>query len=236
MKYNLIGKRFGRLVVIEETMERRVWNLREWTCLCDCGKIKSIITISLTRGATTSCGCYHSERLKKDKTTHGHAKDGKRSLEYRVWAGMKSRCYNPKVKCFHNYGGRGIKVCDRWLNSFENFLEDMGERPSVLHSLDRFPDENGNYEPSNCRWATIAEQARGKRYNKWYEHNGVKMVLEDWAKELNVSPETIKNRSDKEETSFSEQFEKLKMIGDRNREKGFIWERKKKIPKRFLKK
>lgn len=222
MKYNLVGQRFGRLLVIEETKERKVGNLREWTCLCDCGKTTSTLTASLMRGATTSCGCYHIERLATDKLTHGQSKNGKRTAEYGIWSGLKSRCYNPNREDYIRYGGRGIIVCERWLNSFDNFFEDMGARPTKNHSLDRFPNnENGIYEKSNCRWATSAEQARGRRQNKWYEYNGIIKVLQDWAVELNISPETIKFHSDKKGTNFSEQFNKLKAIGDKNRSKGF---------------
>lgn len=106
--------------------------------------------------------------------------------EYLIWAHMKTRCYNKNYKLYHCYGGRGIIVCDRWLNSFENFISDMGKRPTSKHSLDRFPNQNGIYEPENCRWATPKEQQGNRRNNKWIEHNGKRMIQADWARELNM--------------------------------------------------
>lgn len=224
-RIDLTGKRFGRLLVIKETEVRKVWNRKSWECLCDCGNRKNVCTRSLKKGLTQSCGCLQKEKTAEAKIIHGQS--GSRiSPEFRTWIDIKSRCYNSNVKCFKNYGGRGIRVCDRWLNSFENFYEDMGKRPSDKHSLDRYPNTEGDYELSNCRWATLKEQNQNKRNNKWYEHDNIKMVLEDWARVLNTSPETIKTYSDKEGTTFSEQFEKLLLIGERNRQKGFIWHRK----------
>jgi hypothetical protein len=104
---------------------------------------------------------------------------------------MKRRCYAPSVKEFRNYGGNGIRVCDRWRYSFENFLTDMGRRPTPNHSIDRFPDKKGNYEPSNCRWATRAEQNRNLNRNVWIEHDGKKMILEDWARLLKIHGRNI---------------------------------------------
>lgn len=107
--------------------------------------------------------------------------NGKITTEYKIWQGMKQRCYNPKDKKYYNYGARGIKVCDRWLESFNNFLEDMGKRPSLKHSLDRFPNMDGNYEKDNCRWATDMEQACNRKGITWIEYNGMKKVKEHWA-------------------------------------------------------
>jgi hypothetical protein len=104
---------------------------------------------------------------------------------------MKDRCYRENYPEFYLYGGRGIKVCDRWLNSFENFFEDMGKRPSKKYSLDRYPDMNGDYTPLNCRWATTYEQARCKRNNKWVEYNGIKMIKADWAINLGTTQQVL---------------------------------------------
>lgn len=110
---------------------------------------------------------------------HGHARKGKQSPEYRVWGGMLTRCYNENNKTYLRYGGKGIKVCDRWRNSFLAFLEDMGTRPSPKHTLDRI-DNNGNYEPGNCRWATLIEQARNKSTSLWIEVDGVNRPAMEW--------------------------------------------------------
>jgi len=156
---NEIGQRYGRLLVIEKASPNKKWQSR-WLCLCDCGTKKVIMQMGLRSGGTKSCGC-----LSKDfphAQTHGHYKNRKATVEYRCWASMKTRCSNPKHKYYKNYGGRGITICDRWLYSFENFLEDMGEKPLPELSLDRI-DNDGNYEPENCRWATKEQQIHNRR-------------------------------------------------------------------------
>lgn len=114
------------------------------------------------------------------------------SVEYNTWQQMKGRCYNPTNQRFKYYGGRGIKVCKRWLNSFENFIEDMGLRPSGRYSLDRYPNRNGDYKPSNCRWATYPEQNRNLPRNIWIKYNGINQIQKDWAKHLKIASNTIK--------------------------------------------
>lgn len=120
----------------------------------------------------TSCGCKRSEMridyLKKENKFHGQSIAGNRSPEYKSWFNMKARCYNPKNNRYNSYGGRGIKVCDRWINSFINFFEDLGPRPTIFHSLDRI-DVNGMYEPGNCKWSTFEEQMANKRPQKGIE-------------------------------------------------------------------
>lgn len=131
---------------------------------------------------------------------------------YAAWASMIGRCYNPKYENYSNYGGRGIKVCDRWLgeNGFSNFLKDMGARPSKNHSLDRYPNNDGYYELPNCRWATQLEQSRNRRTNVWYEHKGRTMVAYDWAKELGIDQGTITDKISNSGKSFSEIYHTLK--------------------------
>jgi hypothetical protein len=129
-------------------------------CICDCGNEKFIVKNSLVRGITVSCGCFINSKIRTIKKTHGMSK----TKAYRTYVGIKQRCYNPKFKNFNNYGGRGISICDRWLESFENFFTDMGVPTSENHSLDRI-NNDGNYEPSNCRWATRIEQGRNTRKN-----------------------------------------------------------------------
>ena len=162
----LVGMRFGRLVVIvrSKTSSRR----SAWLCKCDCGEQKVVIGQNLVKGKTRSCGCLQreeqSERIKKSNTVHGHNRAGRgnQSPTWNSWSSMKKRCNNENHVSYQSYGGRGIKVCDRW-NVFDNFLEDMGERPNGK-TLDRIDVDKG-YFPENCRWATLSEQQKNKRNN-----------------------------------------------------------------------
>lgn len=164
---DLRGQRFGRLIVIERTGSDAHGNAR-WRCRCECGTHKGYSTQALRckRGAR-SCGCLSRElsraRAIARNLRHGASRKGATWPEYAAWAGMKSRCLNPNDAAFKYYGGRGIKVCERWIDSFDNFLADMGRRPSPDLSIDRFPDNDGNYEPGNCRWATWSQQMRNRR-------------------------------------------------------------------------
>lgn len=136
---------------------------------CDCGAEKTVRLSNIKSGQTKSCGCERV-RVGKANATHGEGSNGRRSHEHLAWAAMISRCNNPRVPNYHDYGGRGISVCDRW-RTYEYFLADMGRRPSHIHSLDRV-DNNGNYEPSNCRWATREQQSLNKRTNRLITFNG----------------------------------------------------------------
>lgn len=158
---NLMGQKFGRLTVIEPTEKRKGGIV--WKCVCDCGNKREVSAGILRSGRAISCGCWRRKRTVK----HGCSRLGFVTPEYRTWYSMKRRCLNSNNKFYKYYGGRGIIVCDRWLNSFENFLEDMGERPNPELSIDRI-NNDGNYEPNNCRWATQKEQMAHIRRLKWF--------------------------------------------------------------------
>jgi hypothetical protein len=160
---DLTGRTFGRLTVTGEWERRKGSTYWKARCSCEAKTEKWVRAATLVNGATRSCGCLRVEKLLKRIVTHGQSRGGHRTGEHCSWHSMKSRCYNPDNKDYHNYGARGVLVCDRWLHSFENFFADMGRKPSPEHSLDRYPDKNGNYEPTNCRWATDIEQARNRR-------------------------------------------------------------------------
>lgn len=152
---DITGHRFGRLVAVSFVPKQG------WLCHCDCGHKAVIQRTNLKNGVTQSCGCLHRELARAKLLKHGHTSwQGPKSKTYMCWRGMIARCTNPKMQNWKWYGGRGITVCDRWRHSFKNFLADMGEKPPGL-SIDRI-DVNGNYEPSNCRWATSSEQFRNR--------------------------------------------------------------------------
>jgi hypothetical protein len=161
-----IGDRFGRLIIVEFA-ERVSGRELEVLCDCDCGsRTVRVYASNLRKGLTQSCGCL----LKEKATIHGESAHGPRaSVEYRTWLGMRQRCRNPNIPAFKYYGGRGIAVCARWdvgengKTGFECFLADMGRKPSPKHSIDRWPNPDGNYEPSNCRWATKRQQSKNRK-------------------------------------------------------------------------
>lgn len=182
------GIRYGRLVATSKAENSRSGRIR-WNCTCDCGNSVVVQTNALVSGNTRSCGCIHDEVRKTARKTHGMRKT---SL-YNIWNGIKIRCTNKNSAAYKDYGGRGITVCDRWLNSFENFFADMGDRPSAQHSIDRINNDLG-YSPDNCRWATKGEQSRNTRKNIFLEHDGLLLCVSDWSSMYGICDDTIIHR------------------------------------------
>lgn len=173
---DLTGQKFNRWLVIKRA-ENNNQNKPTWFCRCKCGTERNVSASSIRMGITKSCGCLQKENLQKMSKTHGKSK----YPEYTVWLNIIARCYNEKSDYYHDYGGRGISLCDIWRNDFSLFYKDMGARPSSKHSIDRI-DVNGNYEPNNCRWATATEQGWNKRVPR---NNKVGVSGVHWYKSTN---------------------------------------------------
>lgn len=182
------GLRYGKLTVIDKAPNKSATDTNaRWNCLCDCGKTTVAYGQDLGRGMHKSCGCIGRGNGGSKNKTHGMS----RTIAYRAWDTMKKRCNNPNCVKFKNYGGRGIKVCERWLK-FENFISDMGHPPEGF-SLDRI-DVNGGYEPSNCRWATKQQQSDNRRSVKKITYNDVTLSITEWARSLGISRSTFIDR------------------------------------------
>lgn len=190
-KSELLGQTFNRLVVVGEggrTKHKKVL----WSCQCICGNKALATSGDLKRGHVSSCGCLQKERTAEASTIHGGANRGKPFPEYRVWLEMKQRCLNVNNKRYKDYGGRGITICDRWLNSFENFLKDMGRRPKGL-SIERIENNKG-YTPDNCKWATREEQTSNTRTNKHLVILGITYTLNQAARRFEINVGTLWSR------------------------------------------
>lgn len=179
---DLTGQTFNELTAIRFDHADKGGNAY-WVWRCSCGTEKVICAGSVKKGDTKACG--HLEG-KGRQPTHGYTD----TKEFRAWSSMKTRCYNPKCENYPHYGGRGITVCDRWRESFEAFLDDLGPAPSPEYSIDRI-DNDGNYEPGNVRWATLNEQCNNRRTNQNLGIKGISKTVTEWAKESGLSPETI---------------------------------------------
>jgi hypothetical protein len=158
---------------------------------CKCGNEFSTLFSNVKSGNTKFCKHNCTHNTKKTRKTHGHSKDN--TTEYITWCSLRNRCNNPNNSSYNHYGGRGIKVCDRWLSSFENFLEDMGYKPTPQHSIER-EDVNGDYEPSNCRWATAIEQANNTRRNLYITYRGKTQTSAQWCREFNIERSVFETR------------------------------------------
>jgi len=190
---NLIGSPpFGRLTVLEYAGKRN--GRTEWKCQCSCGNVVNVRSQFLVSGHTQSCGCFMLDQIQKSNVKHGHDRVGKRTAEYRCWASMNKRCSNQNSKEWHNYGGRGISVCDEWIEDFDAFLAHIGPRPSSRHSIDRFPNNNGNYEPGNVRWATQKEQSRNTRVNRLITIDGMTKCLVELCEIYGITENAVSNR------------------------------------------
>lgn len=174
-----------------------------WICK-HCGKefMRSISEVAT--GITVSCGCKHW--LATHSITHGFTRGRKPPSEYNIWGGIIDRCYNENNDSYHNYGGRGIKMCDKWRNDFPSFLQDVGQRPSMLHTIDRI-DVNKGYEPGNIRWATRQEQRKNQRDAIIVEYRGVSKRLQDWCEELGLKYKLMVERIRKRGWSIERAFE-----------------------------
>lgn len=191
---NFTGQRFGFLVAVRRATKAEVPRSKNrqasWLLKCDCGQERFGRARHLLIGKLKACGINgHHWRVRAEKEN-----PYTKNIAYRSWTAMKDRCSNPKSHNFNRYGGFGVGVCERWRDSFAVFLEDMGPRPSLKHSIDRWPDPAGNYEPGNCRWATDAEQRANQRRSVYVEVGGERILLNDYAKSVGLAYQTIYGR------------------------------------------
>lgn len=184
--HNIAGRRHGMLVAVRKSHMSGKNSV--WLFVCDCGAEKYALLNNVVRGLTVSCGCAKTAAIAQAATTHGLS----HSPEWGVWSSMKQRCENQNTKEFRIYGARGIKVCARW-HDFANFIGDMGPRPSPRHSIDR-TDNDGDYEPSNCKWATRTEQARNTRSNHVIEIDGQRKTIAEWSEQSGLGRTAIQSR------------------------------------------
>lgn len=175
----MAGQKFGKWLVVGYSVKSR----KKWRCVCDCGTERDVSGSSLRNGSSQSCGCV--PRSKK----HGQCD----SSLYKIWGSMIQRCVNPNSGGYENYGGRGIGVCERWRKSFVAFKEDMGDRPTDQHSLDRI-DNNAGYCKENCRWSTKSEQARNTRQNRNFSIDGETLTLAEWCERHSIKRATVVDR------------------------------------------
>lgn len=184
---DLVGRRFGRLLVLERAAVTGARNAM-WRCKCDCGNYTTAAASNLGK-TKFSCGCFQAESARStlgvNRLSRDHLHGLSQTPEWGAWSRMKDRCYNPNYEKYHRYGARGIEVCERWRENFEAFYEDMGKRPSKRHSIDRI-DNDGDYRPGNCRWATNRVQTMNSTTPHFIAINGVSRCVTDWCEFLDV--------------------------------------------------
>lgn len=192
---DISGQQFSYLTVIGRNPVNTNNGKPRWNCVCVCGNNVTIASSNLISGSQKSCGCWRKENMSISRKTHGESK----TPEYNAWVSMKKRCYNDTSENYINYGGRGIEVCERWKDSYENFIEDMGHRPTNSHSLER-KENNSNYGPDNCVWATPIDQANNRRSNTYFEYNGEKLTIAQLSRKTGISYDTLLNRLENRST------------------------------------
>lgn len=191
-----IGEKIGNCIYNGKDIfleQKSGFVVRKAEFICECGNIFFATVSKVKIGHIKSCGCMLPRVARERSTTHGMSE----TSEYSSWSNMKTRCYYEAHESYSDYGGRGIKVCDRWLHSFENFFSDMGKKPSPEHGIDRYPDVNGNYEPSNCRWATSKQQTEAKRVQKNLRivvFNGEDIGLKELCKTVGIEYTKVRHR------------------------------------------
>lgn len=183
----IVGQRFGKLTVISSAPSEG--GKCKWNCLCDCGNTSKPSTSALRSGTSASCGCAVGASAKQRFSKHGLSN----SPEYKVWGNLLTRTQNPKTSNYMDYGGRGIRVCKKWADSFPAFYADMGGRPTPAHTIERI-NNDGDYEPENCKWATRFEQARNRRNTRLIFHDGKSLTAAGWAGVSGLAATTIKRR------------------------------------------
>ena len=190
------GERNALLVAVRFS-HRDKWAANYWLFKCDCGEETFQRPDFVKRGRVVSCGCYRadsaSERMGSVNRTHGHSSGGKMSSEYNSWRNMRDRCRYPSSENWAMYGGRGITVCERWDTSFEDFLADMGPKPTPQHTIGR-SDQNGNYEPGNCKWETVPEQNRNRRDNRLIQYMGKEVTVAEACRLAGISRNVVDAR------------------------------------------
>lgn len=190
-----IGEVFGRLTVIDGLVYKS--GRPHWICRCVCGKQRTVSHYNLLKGWTSSCGCYRLDRIHETLFKHGQSgTPGNRQAatsEWITWNGIKDRCLNPNNSTYPYYGGRGITVCERWRDSFENFYADMGSKPTAKHSIDR-RDVNKNYDPDNCRWATPIQQGGNKSNNVNLTYDGETYCVAEWCRRTGLKESLVRKR------------------------------------------
>lgn len=199
---DLSNQRFGKLIAIK--INGQLQSRTAWLCRCDCGKLTTVRATSLLAGYTTSCGCHRMQtaliNIEGAALKHGQFIKGKPSKEYTSWSQMIQRCHNPNNLSYPKYGGAGISVANRYRfgeggkTGVECFLEDIGKAPTPNHSVDRYPNKAGNYEPGNIRWASKQEQARNTNRNRYITYNGKTLIAQEWADLTGIGSATIRRR------------------------------------------